>query len=63
MASKGPRRRVTARIPDEVHAILEDRRRRSGTATSLSQMISDVLALYVDRPDLAVELAEWEKQK
>lgn len=48
-----------ARIPDEVHAILQDRLRHSGTATSLSQLVSDVLALYVDRPDLAVEITEW----
>lgn len=54
---------MTARIPDEVHAILEDRRRRSGTATSLSQMVSDILAHYVARPDLAVELTEWEEHK
>lgn len=63
MASKGPRTRVTSRIPDAVYAILEDRRRHSGAATSLSQMVSDVLALYVNRPDLAVELTEWEQQK
>lgn len=62
MASKGPRTAVMVRIPDEVHAILQDRRRRSGTGTSLSQMISDILALYVHRPDLAVDFKEWDQK-
>lgn len=59
MANKGPRTRVTSRIPDAIYGILEDRRRHAGAATSLSQMVSDILALYVGRPDLAVELTEW----
>ncbi|MEI4744302.1 toxin-antitoxin system [Rhodococcus erythropolis] len=58
MSSKGLRTRVTSRIPNEVYAILEDRRRHAAAATSLSQFVSDVLALYVGRPDLAVELTE-----
>ncbi|RQO50036.1 hypothetical protein DBV08_05840 [Rhodococcus sp. KBW08] len=63
MTSKGPRTRVTSRIPTEIYAILEDRRRHSVAATSLSQFVSDVLALYVGRPDLAVELTESGEMK
>ncbi|UDF21564.1 hypothetical protein [Rhodococcus qingshengii] len=63
MASKGARTVVTARVPDAIYAILEDRRRHEGAATSLSQFVSDILAHYVDRPDLAVELTEWEQTK
>lgn len=61
MRSKGPRTKVLSRIPKEVHAILEDRRRNSRTPTSMSQMVSDILALYVDRPDLAVNLKKWDR--
>ncbi len=57
MASKGARTPVTSRVPNEVRAVLEDRRRRLGVS-SMSQLVSDILAHHVDRPDLAVELTE-----
>lgn len=63
MASKGPRTVVMSRVPDEVYAILKDRCRHEGAATSLSQFVSDILAHYVDRPDLAVELTESGEMK
>ncbi len=28
----------------------------------VSQMVSDILALYVHRPDLAVNLKEWDQE-
>lgn len=62
MASKGARALVTSRVPNEVRAVLEDRRRRLGVS-SMSQLVSDILALHVDRPDLAVELTEWKSRE
>lgn len=59
MASKGPRTVVMSRVPDEIYAILKDRCRHELAATSLSQFVADILAVYVDRPDLAVELKDW----
>lgn len=63
MASKGSRTVVMSRVPDEIYAILKDRCRHEGAATSISQFVSDILAHYVDRPDLAVELTEWGQTK
>lgn len=55
MASKGNRRFLGARIPEEVYEILEDQQRDAGVG-SLSQFISDLLARYTGRPDLVREL-------
>ncbi|WNF44405.1 hypothetical protein [Rhodococcus sp. SG20037] len=55
MASKGARTVVTARVPNEIYEILEYRRRVAGVR-SVSQFISDVLAIYVGRADLIREL-------
>lgn len=53
--SKGPRTTITARIPDDVYAILESQRRAAGVR-SVSQYIADVLSAYTGRPDLILEL-------
>lgn len=55
MASKGPRKIVTSRVPTDVYQILEDRRRDAGVG-SLSQYIADLLANYAGRTDLIREL-------
>ncbi|ARE34221.1 hypothetical protein A0W34_13585 [Rhodococcus sp. BH4] len=55
MASKGNRRFLGARVPQEVYEILEDQQREAGVG-SLSQFIADLLAGYTGRPDLIREL-------
>lgn len=55
MASKGERRFLASRIPEEVYDILEDQRNAAGVV-SMSQFIADLLADYTGRPDLIREL-------
>ncbi|WP_092808374.1 hypothetical protein [Rhodococcus globerulus] len=55
MASKGERRFLGARVPEEVYDILEDQRNVAGVS-SLSQFVADLLAGYTGRPDLIREL-------
>ena len=55
MPSKGHRRFLGARVPQEVYDILEDQRKAAGVG-SLSQFIADLLAGYTGRPDLIREL-------
>lgn len=53
--SKGDRKKVDGRVPTEVKKLLEQRRIELG-CTSESQLISDLLCIFVGRPDLTREL-------
>ncbi|MDR6912954.1 hypothetical protein J2W54_004967 [Rhodococcus fascians] len=55
MPSKGDRKPLTVRLPSELIKSLEAQRSSAG-ATSLSQYVSDLLAIASDREDLALEL-------
>jgi len=55
MASKGPRKGLTVRIPEALYDVLEDRRQAAGVS-SVSQYISDLLADQAGRSDLVMEL-------
>lgn len=55
MASKGPRTVVTSRVPNDLYEILEARREEAGVH-SVSQFVSYVLADYVGRTDLILEV-------
>ena len=53
--SKGDRTRVSTRVPRAVDEVLERRWRCSG-ASSKSQFIADLLAIYAGHNELVVEL-------
>ncbi len=52
--SKGPRRSITARVPEDVLA--EMKKVQAELGISESQLVADVLAKYVGRDDLVREL-------
>ena len=53
---KGPRIGVSGRVPVAVKHLLDQRRAELGLTES--QLIADVLSLYVGRPDLVRELRQ-----
>lgn len=53
--SKGPRREVKTRVPEDVREVLEVMAANSG-ASSLSQYVADLLSSLAGRPDLVREI-------
>lgn len=53
---KGPRIGVSGRVPVAVKHLLDQKRAELGLTES--QLIADVLSLYVGRPDLVRELGQ-----
>ncbi|MFK4362321.1 hypothetical protein ABH939_005856 [Rhodococcus sp. 27YEA6] len=55
--SKGDRTRVSTRVPKAVDDVLERRWRGAG-ASSKSQFLADLLAIYAGHEELVVELKQ-----
>lgn len=61
MPSKGERKPLTVRIPQELIKTLEEQQSSAGV-TSLGQYLADLIAIVNDREDLALELNRPQNQ-